>query len=372
MAMASTSKLPPLPALRDFIHMYRLRAKKILSQNYLMDMNLTRKVSSCSYEETGFDPGAHVVEIGPGPGGITRAILENDCRRLDVVEIDHRFIPPLEHLAEASEGRLVIHQGDVLKTDLGLIFEEGKVIEKRDWFEDFSDAHIVGNLPFNIASPLVVKFLREMSRHQGPWKFGRIPLTLTFQLEVAKRLCGEIDSDFRSRLSIVTQFVSEPKLLFVIPGSCFVPKPEIDVGVVKFVPRIEPLIPCDFALVEKVARQLFIYRRKYVIKCLRTLYPENLAEEMVHDLLRNCRINPTTTAFRLGIEEIGPLCLFYEKQCRELPGLFLFDRSHRNLPLEELSKNPGALPPSFVSPAGIPNKELDEGISLTEFIKGQH
>lgn len=105
-----------------------------------------------------------------------------------------------------------------MKTDLSSIFKEGKIIEKTDWFDDPPNAHIIGNLPFNIASPLIIKFLKEMSRHQGPWEFGRIPLTLTFQLEVAKRLCGEIDSDFRSRLSVVTQFVAEPKLLFVIPG----------------------------------------------------------------------------------------------------------------------------------------------------------
>ena len=108
-----------------------------------------------------------------------------------------------------------------------------------------------------------------MSRQEGPWQFGRTPLTLTFQLEVANRLCGPINSDFRSRLSIVTQYISEPKILFVIPGllffqifhlfililgSCFVPKPEIDVGVVKFIPRSEPLIPCDFDVSQRFLR----------------------------------------------------------------------------------------------------------------------
>lgn len=109
-----------------------------------------------------------------------------------------------------------------------------------------------------------------------------------------------------------------------------------------------------------------------MIKCIKTLYPESIEDDMAHDLLRNCRINPTTTAFRLGIDEIATICLYYENQCRKLPGLFLFDRSHRNQPLEELAKEPGVFPPNFVSPAGIPNKELDEGIPLTEFIKGQY
>ena len=83
--------------------------------------------------------------------------MDQECGRLDVVEIDHRFIPPLEHLAEVADGRLHIHQGDVLKTDLGTIFKEGGIVEKKAWFDDSPNAHVIGNLPFNIASPLIIK-----------------------------------------------------------------------------------------------------------------------------------------------------------------------------------------------------------------------
>ncbi|VDM73400.1 unnamed protein product, partial [Strongylus vulgaris] len=195
----SFPRLPPLPPLRDFIHMYRLRAKKILSQNYLMDMNLTRKI----VKSAGVHPGDWVCEVGPGPGGITRAILEAECERVDVVEIDQRFIPPLEHLAEAAEGRLNIHHADVLKTNIGEIWSKAGAEKRREWNDDLPSMHVIGNLPFNIASPLIIKLLRDMSYRRDAWQFGRVPLTLTFQMEVAKRICGPIDDDARSRLSIM-------------------------------------------------------------------------------------------------------------------------------------------------------------------------
>uniref|UniRef100_A0A914UKR2 rRNA adenine N(6)-methyltransferase n=1 Tax=Plectus sambesii TaxID=2011161 RepID=A0A914UKR2_9BILA len=113
-------RLPPLPALRDFINIYQLKAKKQLSQNYLMDMNLSRKL----VKSAGHLEGATVLEVGPGPGGITRAILERNCRRLDVVEIDDRFLPALELLAEASVGRMSVHNEDVMKFDVGKLWEE--------------------------------------------------------------------------------------------------------------------------------------------------------------------------------------------------------------------------------------------------------
>ncbi|PIO65672.1 ribosomal RNA adenine dimethylase family protein, partial [Teladorsagia circumcincta] len=250
--------------------MYRLRAKKVLSQNYLMDMNLTRKI----VRTAGVQPGDWVCEVGPGPGGITRAILEAECERLDVVEIDHRFIPPLELLAEASDDRLRIHRADVLKTNIGDLWNDGGAQRGCEWTEDPPNMHIIGNLPFNIASPLIIKLLKDMSYRRDAWRFGRVPLTLTFQMEVAKRICSPIDCDSRARISIMAQYLTEPKLLFKIPGACFVPKPDIDVGVVRFIPRIQPLISAPFEVVEKLCRQVFHYRQKYMIKGLKTLYPK--------------------------------------------------------------------------------------------------
>lgn len=119
-------------------------------------------------------------------------------------------------------------------------------------------------------------------------------------------------------------------------------------------------------MVEKVARHVFIYRQKYVIKCIKTLYPENLADEMAHDLLKNCRIDPTTTSYKLGIDEIGSMCVFYEKQCQKNPGLFLYNHT-KKVPLEELEKQEGALPPIFTSPVGMANEQVDRGMPLYSF-----
>lgn len=120
--------LPPLPALRDYIKMYQLDAKKALSQNYLMDLNLTKKL----VRKAGDMSDAFVLEVGPGPGGITRAILEQPCRRLDVVELDKQFIPSLELLQDHAQGRLHIHQGDILRTNIDRIWEQAGA-SKCDW-----------------------------------------------------------------------------------------------------------------------------------------------------------------------------------------------------------------------------------------------
>uniref|UniRef100_A0A1I7XHQ4 rRNA adenine N(6)-methyltransferase n=1 Tax=Heterorhabditis bacteriophora TaxID=37862 RepID=A0A1I7XHQ4_HETBA len=298
----------------------------------------------------GVKEGDWVAEIGPGPGGITRGILEAGCHRLDVIEIDGRFIPPLQHLAEAAGDRMHIHHADVLKTDVGSIWRTAK----RDaitceWHDPPPNLHIIGNLPFNIASPLIIKYLKEMSYRTGPWSMGRVALTLTFQLEVARRLCSPIACSTRSRISIMAQYVSEPKMLFQIPGSCFVPRPDVDVGVVRFVPRVEPLINTSFEVVEKVCRQIFHYRQKYVIKGLKTLYPPELAHEMSHQLLADCRIDPTTTSIRLGIEQFADLAVGYEKQCKSIqPG---HDQYAQVIPMQTINHGNGvsAMPSQMIT-----------------------
>ncbi|KIH51630.1 ribosomal RNA adenine dimethylase family protein, partial [Ancylostoma duodenale] len=271
----------------------------------------------------GVHPGDWVCEVGPGPGGITRAILETGCDRLDVVEIDQRFIPPLEHLTEAADDRLHIHHADVLKTNIGDLWGKEGAGRSVQWSDEPPAMHIIGNLPFNIASPLIIKLLKDMSYRRDAWRFGRVPLTLTFQMEVAKRICSPIDDDARARISVMAQYLTEPKILFRIPGSCFVPRPEVDVGVVRFVPRIQPLISAPFEVVEKLCRQVFHYRQKYMIKGLKTLYPKEL-----------------------GIEEFADLAAGYEKQCREMPGLFPYDYIKPNRTVAMLAKTAGALPPT--------------------------
>lgn len=351
---SSFSRLPPLPALRDFIHMYKIHAKKILSQNFLMDMNLTRKIVRAAWVKEGDS----VVEVGPGPGGITRAILETNCDRLDVVELDARFLPALQHLAEASSSRMHIHHADILKTDIGEIWTKHG-LHRCDWYDPLPPLHVIGNLPFNVATPVIIKFLQEMHERRGAWSFGRVPLTLTFQMEVARRICAPIDSEFRSRISVMSSFISEPKIVFEIPGSCFVPKPKIDVGVVRFVPRTDPLIKSAFKVVEKICRHVFHYRQKHLIKGIRTLYPVTLANDLSHEMLSRCRIDPSTISIKLGVEQFSDMCTVYEEQCRRYPGLFLFDYTRPSRSVEELSRLPNAVPPRYpfdgcITSSGLP------------------
>ncbi|VDD94202.1 unnamed protein product [Enterobius vermicularis] len=299
----SFSRLPPLPALRDFIHMYQIRARKILSQNFLMDLNITRKI----VKQAGIKSEDHVIEVGPGPGGITRSLLETGCKRLDVIEIDRRFMPALEEC-------FVNCHTDVLKLDMGDIWNKCAV-EPHLWHEDPPPLHIIGNLPFNVSTPLIIKLLNQMSERGGPWSFGRVKATLTFQLEVGKRLCSVIDSEERSRISVMAEYLTHRKILFTISGSCFVPKPKVDAAVVQFVPRVEPLIKSSFKVILKTCRHLFHYRQKYVIRCIKTLYPEPLANSLAHEVLSRCRIDPTIPCYKLGVEQISDICRIYEEQC---------------------------------------------------------
>lgn len=350
--------LPSLPSLQDFVKMYRLEANKILSQNYLMDMNLTRKIiGKCGTLADKF-----VLEIGPGPGSITRALLEHPCKRVDVVEIDQRFIPPLEVLkAKELARRLFIHHSDIKKFDIGQTWQNAG-LERVHWLDEMlPSAHIIGNLPFNISTNLVIRFMKQISERKGPWSFGRVPLTLTFQYEVARRIIGEIDSDYRSRIGVMIQYLTEPRILFTIPGKCFVPTPQVNVGVVQFIPRQEPLIPVPFPVVEKLVRQVFHLRRKYILKSIQTLYPKEMSLELSHELLRHCRIDPTTTCVRIGIEEFADMCLYYQKQCNEHPGLFLYDYAKPKISLNELKENENATPPKYE----FSNESLNSGISLS-------
>ncbi|KAI6174892.1 RRNA adenine N(6)-methyltransferase [Aphelenchoides bicaudatus] len=353
-------RFPALPAIRDFIHMYQLKASRILSQNYIMDMNINRKFVKVS----GAKPDAHVIEIGPGPGGITRAILEQSPRRLDVVEIDEQFMKPLQHLAKYADGRMHIHHANIRNTDLEALWLEANC-PKSNWWEEVPNLHVVGNLPFNIASPLIIELLRLMAKRKGPWAFGRVPLTLTFQKEVAKRICAPIDCDERTRISIVSQHICETNLEFIIPGQCFVPKVEVDVGVVKFVPREQSLIPTCFEIVEKVCRHAFHYRNKPFIKPIMTLYPPSMAKEMGNEMLKECRVNPKLKCYEIGMDEFADLCVYYEKQCLRTPGLFGYNYyGEGHVTLEELAKTDKAFPPG-----AIPEGELKmkDGIPLSKF-----
>ncbi|KAK1337912.1 hypothetical protein QTO34_001013 [Cnephaeus nilssonii] len=168
---------------------------------------------------------AYVYEVGPGPGGITRSILNASVAELLVVEKDSRFLPGLQMLSDAAPGKLRIVHGDVLTFKVERAFPESL---KRQWEDDPPNVHIIGNLPFNVSTPLIIKWLENVSQRDGPFAYGRTQMTLTFQKEVAERLAASPGSKQRSRLSVMAQYLCRVQHAFTIPGRAFVPKPEAE------------------------------------------------------------------------------------------------------------------------------------------------
>lgn len=152
-----------------------------------------------------------------------------------------------------------IYHGDVLRFDLENLFP-GHLV--RRWEEGPPNIHLVGNLPFGVSTPLIIKWLHAMAERTQAWRYGRTRLTLTFQKEVAERMVANINEEQRSRLSIMTQYLCDVRVKFNINGSAFVPPPKVDASVVHFTPRVEPLIQHPFKVVEKVVRHVFHYRQK--------------------------------------------------------------------------------------------------------------
>lgn len=313
----SSLRLPPLPSPKDLLKLYKIRARRHLSQNFLLDYRLTNKIVT----ETGRVSNCYVCEVGPGPGNISRGIILNGAKHLTVIEKDQRFLPALQLLADATEGRMTIINGDVMDFDMATIFPKDLA---HDWTIEPPPFYIIGNLPFNISTPLIIRWLRHMASHTGPFTHGRTRLSLTFQKEVAKRMVAKPRSEMRCRLSIMCQYLCDVQFLFTIPGRAFFPKPEVDVSLVKFTPLIKPLIKQPFSLVEKVTRTLFHCRQKHCHKMIRLLFP-NDRPEFTDLMLKKTNIYPKKRAVDLQIEEFGALCDVYSALCEENEGLINYD-----------------------------------------------
>ncbi|XP_047201643.1 dimethyladenosine transferase 1, mitochondrial [Girardinichthys multiradiatus] len=341
-------RLPPLPSVGELIKLYNLRAEKQLSQNFLLDLKLTDKI----VRQAGSLRGAHVCEVGPGPGGLTRSILNAEAADVLAVEKDSRFIPGLKLLSEAAPGRLRIVHGDILTYRMDRGFPAAI---SKPWEEDPPNLHIIGNLPFSVSTPLIIKWLENIADRTGPFAFGRTRLTLTFQKEVAERLTASTGSKQRSRLSIMAQYLCTVHQCFVIPGRAFVPKPEVDVGVVHFTPLVEPQIQRPFKLVEKVVRNVFQFRRKHCHKGVEKLFPEACRSELTQEIMQKADVDPVLRPTELTIHHIRALTDAYAHLCTNDPSLFTYDfreelrlrhlRRNQHTPVDSFKEMPSAPQP---------------------------
>ncbi|XP_054250750.1 dimethyladenosine transferase 1, mitochondrial isoform X2 [Indicator indicator] len=315
---AAAFRLPPLPTVGEIIKLFKLKAQKQLSQNFLLDLRLTDKI----VKQAGVLRNAYVCEVGPGPGGITRSILSAGVEQLLLIEKDSRFIPGLQMLSEAAPGKVRIVHGDILTYKMENAFPK---LLKKNWEDEPPDIHIIGNLPFSVSTPLIVKWLENVSKKDGPFIYGRTQMTLTFQKEVAERLTANAGGKQRSRLSIMAQHLCTVENCFVIPGQAFVPKPEVDVAVVHFTPLVQPKIQQPFKLVEKVVQSVFQFRRKYCVRGIATLFPESGRLERTEQLMMTANVDPTLRPYQLSMSQFRNLCNTYRKMCDEDPSLFVYN-----------------------------------------------
>jgi 16S rRNA (adenine1518-N6/adenine1519-N6)-dimethyltransferase len=272
------SAIDDLPPLREVIRRHDLAAKKSLGQNFLFDLNLTARIARASGTLTD----ATVVEIGPGPGGLTRALLALGARRVIAVERDQRAIAALAEIAEHYPGRLEIVAGDALATDLPSLVGP-------------TPARVVANLPYNIATPLLVGWLTA-----EPWPPWWESLTLMFQREVAERIVAPPGGEAYGRLGVLAGWRSTAKILFDVPASAFVPQPKITSSVVRLEPRREPE-PCATAALERVTQAAFGQRRKMLRQSLKPLFTDPTA------VLESLGIAPTRRPEELAVAEFAAL-----------------------------------------------------------------
>ncbi len=274
--MTVEDAIASLPPLREAIKEAALSARKSLGQNFILDLNITRRLAKAA----GPLPGVKVVEIGPGPGGLTRGLLLEGAAGVIAIERDERFKPVLEQLAQASQGRLTLLFQDALATDYGAVAAATGA------------SRIVANLPYNIATPLIVGWLTSES--WPPW-YGK--LTVMLQREVAERLVACPGSPNYGRLAVIAQFRASPRILFMLPPSVFVPPPKVASAFIEIVPLPMPADSPPVAFLEKVTAAAFGQRRKMLRSSLSALGTDAMR------LLEAAGIDPAQRAERLTVEE---------------------------------------------------------------------
>jgi 16S rRNA (adenine1518-N6/adenine1519-N6)-dimethyltransferase len=280
-------QIDDLPPLRDVIRRHELSAKKSLGQNFLLDLNLTTRIARAA------EPleGATVLEVGPGPGGLTRALLALGVKRVIAIERDQRAIAALEEISAHYPGRLEIVAGDALEFDA-----RAQLAGKR--------AKVVANLPYNIATALLVTWLTA-----EPWPPWYDALVLMFQREVAMRIVAKVGDKAYGRLAVLAGWRTQAKIVFDVAPSAFVPQPLVTSSVVRFIPRSDPLV-CDSQTLQRVTEAAFGQRRKMLRQSLKTLGVDASA------LLAAAGIEPTARAEEIAVEGFVALARVFADQAK--------------------------------------------------------
>lgn len=262
-----------LASLREVIARHGLAARHSLGQHFLLDGNLTDKI----VREAGNLAGRHLIEVGPGPGGLTRSLLASDARDVTAIELDRRAIGAMRELAETTNGRLRVIEGDALSIDAALLVPAPR--------------QIIANLPYNIASALLVGWLRTAA------SFER--LTLMFQQEVADRICAETGTPAYGRLSVLTQWICDARIVMRLPPAVFTPPPKVWSAVVSLTPHADQPSRGRFSQMEALTATAFGQRRKMLRGSLRSLGGEAL--------LTRAGIVPERRAETLSVAEFDRL-----------------------------------------------------------------
>lgn len=279
------SPIDGLPPLRDVIERHELRARKALGQNFLLDLNLTSKIARAAGDLTGCD----VLEVGPGPGGLTRGLLAQGARRVLAVEKDPRCLPALQEISDYYPGRLEVIEGDALQVDL-----EGRLSKP---------IRIVANLPYNVGTELLVRWLTPTQ-----WPPAWDSLTLMFQREVAHRIIAEPGSKAYGRLALLAQWRCTTRVVMDLPPQAFTPAPKVSSAVVHLTALPEPRFPANPAILSEVVAAGFNQRRKMLRSALKSISAN------VEDLLTSVGIAPTDRAETVSLEAFCALARALEAE----------------------------------------------------------
>lgn len=268
------TEIHELPPLREVIKAEGLSAKKSLGQNFLLDLNLTSKIA----RQAGDLRGADIIEVGPGPGGLTRGLLMEGARKVIAIERDARCKAALDPVIAASNGRLEVIYGDALEVDLAALATP--------------PVRIVANLPYNIGTELLTRWLSPPD-----WPPLWQSLTLMFQKEVAERICAAPGSKAYGRLSILAQWRTEPRIVMSLPPEAFTPPPKISSSVVHLQALDAPRFPACAQMLSRVTAAAFGQRRKMLRASLKALHPQ------IEGLLREIDIAPTVRAEEVDLAD---------------------------------------------------------------------